>query len=198
MNSLEAKDRFSRIYDTYIKRPGSSALFNWLEQTDFFTAPASSRFHCAYSGGLCEHSINVFNNLVMLYEAVKKTNPEKVQNISMETIATVALLHDVCKIDFYKVDYRNVKNAQGQWEKVPYYAIDEKLPMGHGEKSIYLINKFIKLSDDEALAINWHMGGFDKRVAGGDYSISAAYENCPLAVLLQSADFLATYINESR
>ncbi|MCI7402194.1 MAG: HD domain-containing protein [Christensenella sp.] len=198
MNVTETKQRFNRIFDAYIKREGSSALYNWLESTDFFTAPASSRFHCAYAGGLCEHSLNVFNNLMLIYEMEKKANPEAVANISMESLAIVGLLHDVCKIDFYTIDYRNVKNKDGQWEKVPYYGINEKLPMGHGEKSVYLINKYIKLTDDEALAINWHMGGFDKRVIGGDNSISNAFEKSALSVLLQTADFLASYINEKR
>jgi len=117
--------------------------------------------------------------------------------ISDETRAIVALLHDVCKVNFYKVEMRNAKNEAGQWEKVPYYAIDDQLPYGHGEKSVYIINGFLKLNRDEAMAINWHMGAFDDRVKGGSYALSGAFEKYPFALELHIADMRATYITEN-
>ncbi len=108
------------------------------------------------------------------------------------------MLHDVCKIDYYKEDFRNVKNENGEWERKPYYSKNEVLPYGHGEKSVYIINSFMQLTRAEALAINWHMGGFDVRVRGGDYSMSEAYSRYPLCALLHAADLLATYLDEER
>lgn len=116
---------------------------------------------------------------------------------SEETIAICALLHDICKVGFYKTDFRNVKE-NGEWIKKPYYAREEELPFGHGEKSVYIIQSFMNLTREEAVAINWHMGGFDTRVKGGDNSISEAYSKFPLAVLLHVSDLEATYIDEKR
>ena len=117
--------------------------------------------------------------------------------VSHESVAVCGLLHDLCKIDFYKLDYRNVKE-NGEWQRKPYFTREEALPFGHGEKSVYIAGSFIKLTREEAMAINWHMGGFDTRVRGGDYSVSDAYRMFPLAVLLHAADLEATYIDEKR
>ena len=129
----ENKERFLSIYDTYIKRAGSDKLIEWMDnRTDFFTAPASTRFHGACKEGLIIHSLNV-------YDLLKKRNDED-KAYSEETVAIVSLLHDLCKANFYKETTRNVKNEiTGQWEKVPYYSIDDQYPYGHGEKSVYLI-----------------------------------------------------------
>lgn len=178
-----SKEKFIEIYNRNIKREGADKLLAWLESSDFFTAPASTRFHGAYEGGLCEHSINVFERL-------------KCENL--ETRAISALLHDVCKANFYTVAMRNAKNEQGVWEKVPYYAVDDKLPYGHGEKSVYIISGFMKLAREEAMAIRWHMGGFDDSVRGGSYALSGAFEQYPLAVMLHVADLEATYLDEKR
>jgi len=191
---MSVKEEFLSIYDTFIKREGADKLKEYLLNSDFFFAPASSRFHCAYEGGLCEHSVNTYKRLL---NAVKNEFGENYNSVySDETIAICALLHDVCKIDFYKVDYRNVKE-NGEWVKKPYYAREEVLPYGHGEKSVYIISGFIRLTREEAVAINWHMGGFDSRVKGGDSSVSEAYNKFPLAVLLHLADLTATYIDEN-
>ena len=114
---------------------------------------------------------------------------------SDESLAIVALLHDLCKVNFYKTEMRNVKK-NGTWESVPYYTIDDTLPYGHGEKSVYIANGFLRLTRDEAIAINWHMGGFDEAAKSGGFSISHAYEKYPLAVLLHMADLEATYLSE--
>ena len=190
---MNGREEFLEIYDRCIKREGAENLRNYLLRSDFFTAPASSRYHCAFEGGLCEHSVNTFNRLKDNVIREYGENFEKV--CSEETIAICALLHDICKVDFYKTDYRNVKE-NGEWVKKPYYAREEGLPFGHGEKSVYIIQSFMNLTREEAVAINWHMGGFDARVKGGDGSISEAYAKFPLAVLLHVSDLEATYIDE--
>ncbi len=197
MESLyELKENFKKIYFDNIKREGADKLFEYLENSDFFTAPSSARFHSAYEGGLVTHSINVYNRLLNLIKADYGENYESVY--SNETIAIVSLLHDLCKIDYYEVSYRNSKNEFGEWVKVPFYSVNDKMPYGHGEKSVYIVNGFIRLSREEAMAINWHMGGFDLRVKGGSYSEGEAYNKYPLCVYLQVADMMASYLDEKR
>lgn len=176
------KDEFIKIYTDNIHREGADKLLKWLETTDFFTAPASTKYHGAHEGGLCEHSVNVYNRFVC-------DNPE--------SRAICGLLHDICKANFYKTSTRNVKNEQtGAWEKQPFYQVDDQLPYGHGEKSIYIISGFMRLTREEAMAIRWHMGGFDDAVKGGSYAISGAFDKFPLALMLHVADLEATYIDE--
>lgn len=191
----DKKEEFLAIFDEQIHRQGAADLKNYLLRSDFFTAPASTRYHCAYEGGLCEHSINVYRRL--LANVKMQFGDEWESKVSHESVAVCGLLHDLCKIDFYKLDYRNVKE-NGEWQRKPYFTREEALPFGHGEKSVYIAGSFIKLTREEAMAINWHMGGFDTRVRGGDYSVSDAYRMFPLAVLLHAADLEATYIDEKR
>lgn len=191
----DKKEEFLAIFDEQIHRQGAADLKNYLLRSDFFTAPASTRYHCAYEGGLCEHSINVYRRL--LANVKMQFGEEWESKVSHESVAVCGLLHDLCKIDFYKLDYRNVKE-NGEWQRKPYFTREEALPFGHGEKSVYIAGSFIKLTREEAMAINWHMGGFDTRVRGGDYSVSDAYRMFPLAVLLHAADLEATYIDEKR
>lgn len=183
------KEEFLQIYNEYIKRQGSQELLEWLLKTDFFTAPASSRYHGACEGGLVLHSLNVYKTLRERYFEEGKD--------SEESFAICALLHDLCKAQFYKVSTRNVKNdVTGQWEKVPYYTVEDAFPYGHGEKSVFLIERFMRLKTSEAMAIRWHMGGFDEAAKGGSFSISLAYEKYPIAVKLHLADLEATYLKE--
>jgi len=186
------KEEFLKIAKTNIKREGINELLKWIESTDFFEAPASAKFHLAEAGGLCQHSLNVYHRLLKL--ANEQFGEE---NVNIETITICSLFHDVCKCCFYKTDYRNVKE-NGEWVQKPYYTIDDPLPYGHGEKSVYIINGYMRLSREEALAINWHMGGFDKRVQGGDQSFSNAYYKYPLCTLTHIADIMATYLDEER
>lgn len=188
-----SKEKFVEIYTTLIRREGADKLLDWLNRSDFFTAPASTRFHGAYEGGLCEHSVNVFNRLSELVEGV-----HGVSWPSPESIAIVSLLHDLCKVNFYSLDYRNKKNHHGVWERVPFYTVDDTLPMGHGEKSLYIVSGFMKLSRDEAMAIRWHMGFGDSSFKGGDFSVGNAFEKYPLALLLHMADMTASYLDEVR
>lgn len=190
-----AKEKFLEIYNNTITREGSKELLEFLQKSDFFVAPASTQFHNAYDGGLCEHSINVYNRFL---NAVKNEFGENyLEKVSNETIAICGLLHDICKVETFKVDTRN-KKVDGNWVQVPYYTVDDSLPYGHGEKSVYIISGFMRLSREEAMIINWHMGGFDARVRGGAYGLSDAYYKYPLAPLFHTCDMLATYLDEVR
>lgn len=191
------KAEFIKIYKDNIDREGGDKLLKWLENSDFFTAPASSKFHNAVMGGLCDHSLNVYRRALELYELELQKKSGLFEGITRENIAVAALLHDVCKVNFYKTSFKNVKK-DGAWEQVPYYTVEDSLPYGHGEKSVYIISGFMRLTRDEAMAINWHMGGFDKRVVGGDFSISQAFEQYPFATLIHIADVMATYFDEER
>ena len=183
------KEEFLQIYNEYIKRQGSQGFLEWLLKTDFFTAPASTKYHGACEGGLLLHSLNVYKTLRERYFEEGKD--------SEESFAICALLHDLCKAQFYKVSTRNVKNdVTGQWEKVPYYTVEDAFPYGHGEKSVFLIERFMRLKTSEAMAIRWHMGGFDDSARGGSFAISLAYEKYPLAVKLHLADLESTYLKE--
>ncbi|MCI5655850.1 MAG: HD domain-containing protein [Candidatus Pseudoruminococcus sp.] len=183
------KEEFLQIYNEYIKRQGSQEFLEWLLKTDFFTAPASTKYHGACEGGLLLHSLNVYKTLRERYFEEGKD--------SEESFAICALLHDLCKAQFYKVSTRNVKNdVTGQWEKVPYYTVEDAFPYGHGEKSVFLIERFMRLKTSEAMAIRWHMGGFDDSARGGSFAISLAYEKYPLAVKLHLADLESTYLKE--
>ncbi len=190
------KNEFIEIYKENITRPGSDKLLNHLisEQSDFFTAPCSTRFHGSYAGGLVQHSINVYNCLKD-YLSRQRTKDVYGMEYTNESIALTALLHDVCKMNFYSVDYRNAKNEQGVWEKVPYYTINDQLPYGHGEKSVYIVSGFMRLTREEAFAIRYHMGfsGIEDR-----NSIGKAFEMFPLAFALSVADMEATYFLESK
>lgn len=183
------KEEFEGIYREKVHRAGADELLAWLETTDFFTAPASTKFHCACPGGLVQHSVSVYH--VMME---KHFDPE---TDSEESFAVCALLHDICKAQFYKKGTRNVKNeATGAWEKRPYYSIEDSYPYGHGEKSVFLIERFLRLKASEAIAIRWHMGGFDDAARGGSFAVSQAYDRYPLAVKLHLSDLESTYLRE--
>lgn len=190
---LANRNKFLEIARNNIKRDGIENLLDYLEKSDFFEAPASAKFHCDHEGGLLEHSLNVYNRL-----------RQNIQNeygdfntYSEETVAICGLFHDLCKVEYYKVEMRNVKE-NGEWVQKPFYAVDEKLPYGHGEKSVYIVNGFMRLTREEAIAINWHMGGFDHRVQGGNgTSVGESYKRFPLALWLHVSDMQATYLDEN-
>lgn len=190
---MSFQEEFIEIFKEKITRPGADALLNYLEnKSDFFTAPASARYHCAYEGGLCEHSLNVYHCLVDYLQR------ERVQELygleySEESVAIVALLHDVCKVGCYKPSTRNVKDANGTWHSVPTYQFDDPLPYGHGEKSVYIVNGFIRLSREEAMAIRWHMGFSSTE---DNRTVGQAFQKYPLAFALATADMEASYFLE--
>ena len=191
----ENKEEFIRIYQEHIKRPGADKLLAYLcsEESDFFTAPASTRYHGAYEGGLLRHSLNVYYNLKEYLARTRFSEVFHMPEYSEESIAISALLHDLCKMNFYTVEMRNAKNAQGKWEQVPYYKIDDRLPYGHGEKSVFMIQFFMHLRREEAMAIRWHMGFSGPEDPN---TIGRALERYPLAFALHVADMEATYFLE--
>ncbi len=194
MEKVDTKQEFLELFQQNIHRDGAKELLDWLVKTDFFTAPASTRFHSNYEGGLCIHSINVYKRLKKLVDT--EYGDKRSEVISDESIAVIGLLHDICKVNNYKQEVRNTK-VDGAWVQKPVYTVDDKLPFGHGEKSVYMISGFMKLSREEAMAINWHMGGFDARVIGGaSWMMSEAYYQYPIATLCHIADFMATYLDE--
>ncbi len=189
---MSCKEEFIEIYRSCITRPGADALLDYLtNKCDFFTAPASARYHGAHEGGLCEHSLNVYYCLKE-YLARERVQELYGLNYSDETVAVVALLHDVCKIGCYKIELRN-KKIDGKWEQVPTYQFSDPMPYGHGEKSVYVVNGFLRLTREEAFAIRYHMGfsgNEDARQVGN------AFQMYPLAFCLSVADMEATYFLE--
>ena len=176
-----------------VNREGIDKLIAYIEKTDFFKAPASTKFHGNYEGGLLEHSLNVYH---ILKEKLSHKPYSEIVQVSEETIILITLLHDLCKTNYYTVDYRNKKNADGVWVKEPYYTVNDTIPYGHGEKSVMMISKFIELNMEEMYAIRWHMGFTEPKELYN--TISSVYEKFPLALALHEADLEATYLVESR
>ena len=180
------KEKFLNLLRS-VQREGIEDLIKFIENTDFFKAPASTRFHGNFEGGLLQHSMKVYE---ILKEKVKNM-PVSI-DVSEDTIKIVALLHDICKVNYYKVDYRNAKNELGVWEKVPYYTVDDTIPYGHGEKSVMMITEYMKLTVEEKYAIRWHMGLSEPKELYG--TLSQAFSKYPLALMLFEADLEATYL----
>jgi hypothetical protein len=179
------KDKFIELLKS-TNREGIDKLIEFIDKTDFYKAPASTRFHGSYEGGLLEHSMKVYE---ILKDKVSKAiipieTPE-------ESLILIALLHDLCKVNFYKVDYRNAKNQFGEWEKVPYYTIEDTIPYGHGEKSVMMITEYIKLTVEEKYAIRWHMGFTEPKELYT--TLGEAFKKYPVALLVHEADLEATY-----
>jgi hypothetical protein len=193
--NMTKKEEFIDIYKKYINREGAEQFLAYLESpnSDFFVAPASTRFHGAFNEGLVEHSLNVYYCLKD-YLSRNRVKDQYGMNYSDETIAIVSLLHDVCKINVYKTSYRN-KKVNGEWQQVPFYEFDDQLPYGHGEKSVYMITPFIKLTREEAFAIRYHMG-----FSGSDpvNNVGKSFEMFPLAFALSTADMEATYFCDGK
>ncbi len=190
---IDYSSEFIRIFQENITREGSAKLLEWLKKSDFFRAPASTKFHSAHAGGLCEHSVKTYYRFLQNLEMEYAEEAE--EKVSSESAAIIALLHDVCKVNYYKEEMRNVK-VDGEWVQKPYYTVDDALPYGHGEKSVYIISGFMRLTREEAMAINWHMGGFDQRVLGGSYALSDVFYKYPTALLFHLSDIQATYLDE--
>lgn len=190
---MTKQEEFLEVYRKHIHREGAEELLQYLlsDASDFFRAPASTRFHLAYEGGLVEHSLNV-------YEALTKYvhRPEIQQwigDVSEESVAIVALLHDLCKTNVYHPSFRNQKDASGKWIQIPTYEFKDELPYGHGEKSVYMISGFMKLKRDEAFAIRYHMGFSSTEEKN---NVSQAFTMYPLAFCLSTADMEATFLIE--
>ena len=187
------KERFIEIYKSNITREGADKLLEYLLSSDFFVAPASARFHSSYEGGLLDHSLNVYDCLKDYLSS--KSAAKFGFEYSDESVAIVSLLHDLCKIGIYKKGFRNVKDEKGVWQRVDTYEYDDQLPYGHGEKSVYIISGFMRLTREEAFAIRYHMGYSSERE--DPRNVSQAFEMFPLAFAVSVADSEATYYIES-
>ena len=196
----DPKADFLTIYKD-IRRPGADKLLAWLESTDFFTAPAGAKHHGAHAGGLVVHSLNVWNRLREITlrdtidgKAILDLTPE-----TNETVAILALLHDVCKVGVYHTETKRRRNPDtGTWEGYQAYTFRDPFPLGHGEKSLFLITKYMDLTEEEALAIRWHMGAFDDAVKGGSRAMDAAMDATPWVWRLHEADMCAARIDERK
>ena len=188
---MNHKDEYIRIYEQNISRHGANKLLEYLvsPSSDFFSAPASTRYHGAYEGGLVEHSLNVYESLID-YLSRERAKTIYKMNYEIETISIVSLLHDLCKINCYRPSTRNVKDKDGVWQSVPFYDYEDSLPYGHGEKSVYIISSYMRLKREEAFAIRYHMGfsGYEDKRNVGD-----AFRLFPLAFALSTADMEATF-----
>lgn len=168
--------------------PGSAEFLRWLEGTDFFTAPASTKYHLCTPGGLVLHSVHVAE------EAAAMCHRYGMHELADSAIMC-GLVHDICKVGVYKTTTRRARGEDGVWKTVPAYEYDDALPLGHGEKSLFLAERHgLQLSDEEAAAIRWHMGPYRDRDAVRE--MSEAFQRFPLAAILHNADMAATYIVE--
>lgn len=188
------QERFLEIYNEKITREGADKLLEFLQKSDFFTAPASTRYHGAHEGGLLAHSLNVYDCLV---DILSRPRMKELYGIhySDESIAIAGLLHDICKVNFYKTSFRNAKDESGKWVSVPYYTIEDNLPYGHGEKSVYIVSGFMRLTRDEAFAIRYHMGFSGTEDTN---NVGRALEMFPLAYAVCCADMEAAFLMEGK
>ena len=193
---------FLAVYNRSIGRNGRTALLYWLEnETDFFTAPASSKNHLAQPGGLTIHSLNVWRRLreITVRDMTDRNAPgvRQLSEAEEETVAILGLLHDVCKVGVYHQETKRQRNPETkQWEDYLGYTFRDPFPLGHGEKSLFLITRHMALTEEEALAIRWHMGAYDDAVKGGSRSMTEAMNLTPWVWRLQEADMCAAWIDE--
>lgn len=202
MTEAEISTQKQLFIDTchkYIKREGLQELLEYLEGTDFYRAPSSTRYHLNEDGGLCRHSLNVFYTAAKIYtncvaEAIKKNMSPFKEELSQESIAIACLFHDLCKIGIYFKTEKFRKDANGRWETYLTWDFKENFPIGHAEKSLYIIQKYITLTEEEALAIRWHMGMYDIGENGSSNrkAFYDANEISPLVSIVSSADFLSS------
>ena len=193
---------FLAVYGNTIKRDGAASMLYWLDsKTDFFKAPASTNKHLAQPGGLVIHSLNVWRRLreITVRELTDRDAPgvRHLSEAEEETVAILGLLHDVCKAGVYHQETKRRKNPDtGKWEDCLGYTFRDPFPLGHGEKSLFLITRHMALTEEEALAIRWHMGAYDDAVKGGSRSMTEAMNLTPWVWRLQEADMCAAWIDE--
>jgi len=192
MTHQEQVTRFEELLLS-TKREGVDKLLEFIRKSDFYTAPASTRFHGAYEGGLLQHSLNVYDCLIFKTE-IDSTWNGFIKDVTTSSIIIASLLHDLCKTYYYIIEMRNKKNEKGQWESVPFYTVDDKVPYGHGEKSVMMIEEYIKLLPMERYAIRWHMGAYEPKEVWN--TLGEAMKRCPLVLAIHEADMEATYLLE--
>ncbi len=201
MDTQALIDRFEAEMSK-VKRPGVEKLMDYIRKSDFYTAPASTKYHLSCEGGLLQHSLNVLDALRLALDYNPDTDKWDYQvagriadSIPEESVIIMALLHDICKTYFYTTSTRNAKNEQtGKWEKVPFYTVKDRMPLGHGAKSAMIIKQYMDLTNREMYAIWWHMG-----LTGGpdDMAVGNSIELYPIVLALQSADMAASRIMEA-
>ena len=194
---MENRERFVALLQATGRRGVENVLAE-LDKWGFYAAPASTRFHGSSPGGMLEHSLTVYDEAVAVREAQLKLKPDVAASLPLDSIAIVALLHDVCKAEVYRSEEKRRKNAAGQWESYAGYGVDySRFPLGHGEKSvIQLLRWGLDMTDDEIMAIRWHMSGYDLAFQSpesrANYGVAA--DKCPLLAVLRAADGLASHI----
>jgi len=189
----ELVERFAKLL-METKRPGIENLLEFIRKSDFYTAPASTRFHGSYEGGLLEHSLNVLDCLAEKKASDNAIWHKELINVQSESIVISALLHDLCKTYFYTTEIRNKKDESGAWVQVPFYTVNDLIPYGHGEKSVMMIEEYIKLLPAERYAIRWHMGSYEPKELWN--TLGTAMGKYPLVLALHEADMEATYLLE--
>lgn len=195
---MKQKENFYKAIN-YIKRDGISELVEWLETTDFFTAPASTRFHGNYDGGLLDHTMLVLHFALHNFNYIVKEKPDL--EYLRESVVISALFHDLCKVNYYVKEQKWRKDQNNKWEEYFGYGVKDNFPFGHGEKSVYIISKFIKLTDAEAMAIRWHMGATEFSVNMWGSPQGSAYNQAidhPLVRLIHCADMLSMTIEDKK
>jgi hypothetical protein len=194
-------ERFEQLLKS-TNREGIDSLIDFIRKSDFYTAPASTRFHSCHKGGLLEHTLLVYDRLNTKFE--DKLWSEKV-DVKIENIIIAALLHDLCKAYYYGTELKNKKiysdhgkksdsNGRYDWETVPAYTVDDKIPYGHGEKSAMMVEEFIRLEPVERYAIRWHMGFTEPKENWN--TLGCAIRKYPLILALHTSDLEATYLLE--
>ena len=197
------KQRFIDLCNEHIHREGLDKVLAYLEKSDFYTAPSSTRFHLNEDGGLCLHSMNVFEAVCKIYNEMAKpaivngTSPFT-EEVSMESIAIATLFHDLCKIKLYHKTERWKKDDKNRWVSYPGYEVKDDFPLGHGEKSCLMLSWYMRLKPEEMLAIRWHMGMFDMGESGTPLRMSffSATDKSPLVSIVHAADFLTSNLWE--
>ena len=195
-----------------VNREGIDKLMNHIRNSDFYTAPASTRFHLACPGGLLQHSLNVYDCL-MAKKAHYLWSHYLKEHVGDESITLISLMHDLCKADTYKLGYKNQKTydkakvaaanssqvkrdelGEFIWETIPKYEMFDPYPLGHGEKSVILLQEYIELTDEEIFAIRWHMGFTEDNSQYN--SIGTAMEQWPIVLAIHEADLEASKLME--
>ncbi|MBQ3624983.1 MAG: HD domain-containing protein [Prevotella sp.] len=195
------KEQFIKLLQA-TKRTGIESVVSYLEQAGFFLAPASVSRHLSHEGGLLEHSLNVWKMAQMLRLQTIGMRPELEKQLPEDSVTIAALLHDVCKANIYKTVQKWRKDENNRWESYDAYDTDySRFPVGHGEKSVIMLLRLgLQLTNDEIIAIRWHMGAWNLPMQSYEdkQNISVAYDGCPLAAIIQAADALATHILETK
>ena len=187
---------------TKVQRSGMDKLLEYIQGSDFYRAPASTKYHLACPGGLLQHSLNVLDALrgLLQWNSIEShweyhTACKIVDTIPDDSVIMMALLHDICKTHFYSASTRNQKNEQtGQWEKVPFYTVNDMMPLGHGAKSAMIVKQYTTLTSQETYAI-WHHMGFNGNYEN-DTAVGKSIEMYPAVLALQTADMMASKFME--